>query len=75
MEQFRGALQSAGADLGDVVSVRCYVQNVSHIPLHNKLYAEYFQQPYPTRATLVDCLPPGLLFEIECVAYKPEGGA
>jgi 2-iminobutanoate/2-iminopropanoate deaminase len=72
MEQLRGTLGQAGVTFADVINVRCYVQRASDIPRHNEIYREYFSTPYPSRTTIVDCLPPGLLFEIECVAVEPE---
>lgn len=74
MDQLGATLNQAGIEFKDVVSVRCYVQRPADIPLHNTLYREYFADPFPARTTIVNCLPPGLLFEIECVAQaQPEG--
>lgn len=72
MEQLRGTLQEAGVDFLDVLSVRSYVQNASDLPLYNELYRRYFADPFPARTTIVNCLPPGLLFEIECIAHTKE---
>jgi len=68
MELLKSILADAGVTLADVIQVRSYVQNPEHIPLYNRLYREYFAEPYPARTTLVNCLPPGLLFEIDCIA-------
>jgi 2-iminobutanoate/2-iminopropanoate deaminase len=68
MEQLGATLNEAGVEFKDVVNVRCYVQRESDIPTHNVLYREYFSDPFPSRTTIVNCLPSGLLFEIECVA-------
>lgn len=72
MEQLKATLHEIGVTFSDVVNVRCYVQNASDIPCHNTLYREYFCEPFPARTTIVNCLPPGLLFEIECVATAPQ---
>ncbi len=72
MEQLLDALKGAGCETKHVVSVRAYVQNPSDLPLHNALYRDFFAAPLPARTTIVGCLPPGLLFEIECVAYLGE---
>ena len=69
MDQLQKTLSEAGATLGQVVMVRAYVQSPANIPLYNSLYREYFTEPYPARTTIVNCLPPGLEFEIDCVAY------
>jgi Putative translation initiation inhibitor, yjgF family len=68
MELLKGILADAGVTLADVVQVRSYVQRTEDIPLYNRLYREYFGEPYPARTTIVNCLPPGLLFEIDCIA-------
>ena len=68
MEQLTAVLAQAGCALADVIQVRSYVQHPADIPVYNALYREYFVEPYPARTTIVNCLPPGLLFEIDCVA-------
>ncbi len=70
MEMMRSALKAAGVDFKDVVSVRSYVQNSENLPLYNRIYPEYFSAPYPARTTIVNCLPPGLEFEIDCIAIS-----
>ena len=73
MQQMQATMKDAGVDFSDVVSVRCYVQNPADLPIHNRLYRQFFSEPFPARTTIVNCLPPGLLFEIECVAQKADG--
>lgn len=68
IENLRKVLQSAGADLADVVQTRNYVRDVEDLPLFNRLYTEYFSAPYPARTTITGCLSPALRFELECVA-------
>jgi 2-iminobutanoate/2-iminopropanoate deaminase len=50
------------------VSIRGYVQKESDLPAYNQLYREYFNEPFPARTTIVNCLPTGLLFEIDAIA-------
>ncbi|MDX1933694.1 MAG: RidA family protein [Capsulimonadales bacterium] len=68
MEQFAQTLAAAGVTHADIVMVRGYVQNAADLPTYNRLYREFFSEPYPARTTIVNCLPPGLLFEIDAVA-------
>src|SRR5690348_9609747 len=42
-------LAAAGCTLKDVVQVKSYVKNSSDVPEYNKLYREYFSEPYPAR--------------------------
>jgi 2-iminobutanoate/2-iminopropanoate deaminase len=44
------------------------VADAADLPTYNRLYREYFSEPFPARTTITNCLPPGLLFEIECIA-------
>ncbi|MBJ6137896.1 RidA family protein [Marinobacter litoralis] len=53
MENLRHTLECANANLTDVTQVLIYVTDRSHLPVVNKIYAEYFEKPYPNRAALV----------------------
>jgi len=68
VENLRKVLQSAGADLAQVVQTRNYVRDADDLPAFNRLYREYFFAPYPARTTITGCLSPALRFEIECIA-------
>ncbi len=68
VENLRKVLQSAGADLHNVVQTRNYVRDSEDGPLFNRLYREYFSAPYPARTTITGCLSPALRFEMECIA-------
>jgi 2-iminobutanoate/2-iminopropanoate deaminase len=70
MERLKDALTEAGAALTDVVRVCGYVQNEADLSAYNRLYREYFSEPFPARTTIVNCLPTGLLFEIDAVAVS-----
>lgn len=68
LENLKCVLAAAGSDVAHVVQVRSYVRDAANVPLYNRLYREYFQEPFPARTTLTGCLPETLHFEIECVA-------
>ncbi len=68
MDLIFSTLKDAGANPSQVVMVRGYVADSANLPLYNRLYREYFSEPFPARTTLTGCLPPGLEFEIDCVA-------
>ena len=70
IENVRRVLEAAGSDLAHVVQTRNYVRDAEDLPLCNKLYREYFSEPYPTRTTITNCLPPSLRYEIEAVAVR-----
>ena len=70
VENLRKALAAAGCTLADVVQTRNYVRDAADVPLYNQLYREYFSEPFPTRTTITNCLPPALKYEVEAVAVR-----
>jgi 2-iminobutanoate/2-iminopropanoate deaminase len=68
VENLRTILEAAGATLADVVKVGCYVRRDEDLAEYNRLYRNVFPTPFPARTTITNCLPPQLLFEIDCVA-------
>ena len=74
IENIRDILQSADAELKDVVEVTTYLVNMNDFGGYNEVYGEYFGFDGPARTTVaVHQLPhPHLLIEIRAVAYKPQ---
>lgn len=72
IENLRAVLKTAGCDLQNVVQTRNYVRDAEDLALYNKLYAEYFEAPLPTRTTITNCLPPTIRYEVECIAVLPD---
>lgn len=70
VENVRKVLEAAGSDLQHVIQTRNYVRDAEDVVLYNQLYREYFAEPFPTRTTITNCLPPTLRYEIEVVAVK-----
>jgi 2-iminobutanoate/2-iminopropanoate deaminase len=70
LENLRKVLEAAGSDLSHVVQTRNYVRDATDLPRYNELYREYFSEPFPTRTTITNCLPPTLRYEVEAVAVK-----
>jgi 2-aminomuconate deaminase len=73
IENIRDILQSAGAQLRDVVEVSTYLVNMNDFAGYNEVYGEFFGYDGPARTTVaVHQLPhPHLLIEIRATAYKP----
>ena len=67
-------LGADGATLADVVKVSVHLHDPSLFPRYNALYARRFSKPYPVRTTVGSNLGamPGMLIEIDCIAYKPQ---
>jgi len=70
IENVRKVLAAACSDLAHVIQTRNYVRDAEDVVLYNQLYREYFTEPFPTRTTITNCLPPTLRYEIEVVAVK-----
>ncbi|MGE5205331.1 MAG: RidA family protein [Chlamydiota bacterium] len=67
-------LEADGATLADVVKVSTHLHDPSLFPRYNAVYARRFSKPYPVRTTVGSDLGalPGMLIEIDCIAYKPQ---
>ena len=67
-------LEADGATLADVVKVCTHLHDPSLFPRYNAVYARRFAKPYPVRTTVGSDLGamPGMLIEIDCIAYKPQ---
>ena len=72
IENIKVILESAELSLDHVINVKSYLAKEENIKLYNSIYAEYFNQPTPTRSTIVNVLPSFIKFEIDCVAYSPQ---
>ena len=66
-------LEADGATLADVVKVTVHLSDPSVFARYNAVYARRFLKPYPVRTTVGSDLSaaPGMLIEIDCIAYKP----
>lgn len=65
-------LAGAGLGFGDVVQVRNYVGRQEDLAEFNRIYRDYFREPFPARTTIVNCLGTLLKFEVEAIAYMPQ---
>ena len=74
MANMRRVLHAAGSDFDKVVRVCGYVRDPANLAAYNKLYREYFKDPYPARTTLTHCLPETIQFEIDCIAVVDSDG-
>ena len=64
-------LEADGASLSDVVKVTVHLSDTALFARYNAVYAQRFSKPYPVRTTVGSDLghSPGMLVEIDCVAY------
>lgn len=71
IENMEAILKAEGLSLDHVVNVRCYLASPDDWAEHNRIYAEYFAEPRPTRTTLTGVLGTMLKYELDCTAYAP----
>lgn len=64
------AIRAAGGTLADIVQVQIFLVDAADAAGMNRVYAEFFRQPYPVRATVVvkELLAKGLRIEITATA-------
>jgi 2-iminobutanoate/2-iminopropanoate deaminase len=68
IENLRAILAAEGLSLDNVINVKSYVAEQSDLPEYNRIYAEYFTAPLPTRSTIIGVLGPMLKFELDGIA-------
>ena len=72
IENLRAVLAATRADLRHVVRTTVYLKNLEDFVTVNAIYASYFKEPYPARATIeVARLPKDALVEIDAIAVLP----
>ena len=71
IKNLNAILEAAGYTLADVVKTTCYLSDMNHFLQMNEIYAQYFGESLPARATVeVSRLPKDVLVEIDAVAIK-----
>jgi 2-iminobutanoate/2-iminopropanoate deaminase len=81
IDNIAAILAADGATLNEVVKVNVHLGDTSLFARYNAVYAKRFTRPYPVRTTVGSDLghTPGMLIEIDCIAYleaeKTERGA
>jgi len=71
IDNMSAILEADGASLRDVVKVTVHLSDLSLFARYNAVYAKRFLKPYPVRTTVGSDLghSPGMLIEMDCVAY------
>ncbi len=69
MENLKAVLEAAGAGMNQVVKTTLFLADLGDFEAVNKVYAEYFSEPYPARSTVqAGKLPKGARVEIDAIA-------
>jgi 2-iminobutanoate/2-iminopropanoate deaminase len=71
LENLASVLHAAGSSLQNAVKTTVYLKDMNHFQEMNGVYAEYFKNQPPARATVeVARLPKDVLVEIDLIALK-----
>lgn len=71
LKNMEAVLKSCGLGLEDVVKTTVFMTNLEEFPLMNEVYAGFFREKCPARATVqVSALPKGARVEIEAIAVR-----
>jgi 2-iminobutanoate/2-iminopropanoate deaminase len=72
LTNIQNILKGCGASLDDVVKCGVYLLDGADFAPMNEIYAEFFGESKPARATVVTGFAiPGIKVEIDAIAYKP----
>lgn len=73
LSNIKAIVEEAGYTMKDIVKTTCLLNTMDDFAAMNEIYAQYFTENQPARATYaVEKLPLGVLVEIEAIAYKAE---
>lgn len=68
LDNLKAIVSAAGSNFSQVVRATVFLTDFGTFPTLNKIMAEYFAEPYPSRATVqVAALPKGANIEIDCI--------
>ena len=69
-DNLTAVMQEAGGSLSHIVKLTIYLVDLEQFGQVNEVMAEYFDAPFPSRATVaVAALPKGAPIEVEAVAH------
>ncbi len=69
LKNIQAILEAAGSSMSEVVKATVYLADMNEFSKMNEIYARYFPEPFPARATFqVARLPRDVKIEIEVIA-------
>ena len=69
LKNLSAILNAGGSHLNKVLKTTIYIKNMNNFKEINEVYSQYFQEPFPARATVeVSKLPLGVDVEIDAIA-------
>lgn len=73
LDNVKAILEAGGCTMDDCVKSTVHLLDIKMFADFNKVYAEYFKDPKPTRTTVQSGLWSNILVEIDVIAHKPKG--
>lgn len=70
LENVKGVLEEAGCSMADALKATVHLKDLSDFGRYDEVYARYFPDPKPVRTTVGSALAPGVLVEIDVIAYR-----
>lgn len=71
LKNIAALLKEAELDFSNVIKTTVFLADIGDFAAMNKVYAEYFKEPYPTRSCVqVGALPKGAKVEIEVMCTR-----
>jgi 2-iminobutanoate/2-iminopropanoate deaminase len=70
LENLRTCLAAAGCTLDDVVKVNTFLGKNEFFPVYDRVYREFFAEPFPARTTVAVSFEDETLIEIDAVARR-----
>lgn len=71
LENLKAVLEAGGFSLEEVVKTTVFITDMEDFATVNRIYSEYFEEPYPARSCIQAAkLPKNAPVEIEAVAFK-----
>ncbi len=70
-ENIRTCLAAAGCTLDDVMKVSTFLGKNEYFPAYDRVYREFFNEPYPARTTVAVEFDDNTMLEVDVVARKP----
>lgn len=70
LDNLGNVLEAAGSSLSKTLRVTVFIKDMSQFGEINKIYAEYFTEPYPSRSCVeASDLPKGVGIEIDAIGF------
>jgi len=74
LQNIEAILSDAGVALRDVVKATVHLSDLAMFQRYDAIYAEMMPEPRPVRTTVGSVLAPGIMIEIDVVAYSGSAG-